>query len=313
MVWPFGDPGVLLVAAVLDLAFGDPPNRIHSVAWMGRLIQSLRRLAPTTGRVGPFLAGILILTVGLTLSGSIGLLVVWLRGIWPVPGFAMEVLIMKTMFSARDLLCAATLVQRSLVAGHLDDARRLVAWHLVSRDTSALNESSVAAATIESVAENLSDSVVAPWLFYLLGGLPAVMAFRYANTADAMLGYRDPEREWLGKAAARFDDLLNLIPARVTAVLLLLTAPVVGGTIRGGFRIWWRDARLTASPNAGQPMAVAAGALGVELEKIDHYRLGAGLRLPVASDIARVVQLARVVVGVMLLSLMALLGGRAWA
>jgi adenosylcobinamide-phosphate synthase len=313
MVWPFSDPGVLLVAAVLDLAFGDPPNRIHPVAWMGRLIQSLRRLAPTTGRVGPFLAGILILTVGLTLTGSIGLLVVWLRGSWPVAGLAMEVLIMKAMFSARDLLRAATLVQRSLVAGHLDDARRLVSWHLVSRDTSTLNESGVVAATIESVAENLSDSVVAPWLFYLLGGLPAVMAFRFANTADAMLGYRDPEREWLGKAPARFDDLLSIIPARVTAVLLLLTAPIVGGTIRGGLRIWWRDARLTASPNAGQPMAVAAGALGVELEKIDHYRLGAGLRLPVTSDIARVVRLARVVVGVMLLSLVALLGGRAWA
>jgi len=313
MVWPFGDPGVLLVAAVLDLTFGDPPNRIHPVAWMGRLIQSLRRLAPTTGQVGPFLAGILILTVGLTLTGSIGLLVVWLRGSWPVAGLAMEVLIMKAMFSARDLLRAATLVQRSLVAGHLDDARRLVSWHLVSRDTSTLNESGVVAATIESVAENLSDSVVAPWLFYLLGGLPAVMAFRFANTADAMLGYRDPEREWLGKAPARFDDLLNLIPARVTAVLLLLAAPVEGGTIRGGLHIWWRDAKLTASPNAGQPMAVAAGALGIELEKIDHYRLGAGLRLPVTSDIARVVRLARVVVGVMLLSLVALLGGRAWA
>ncbi|WP_218575162.1 adenosylcobinamide-phosphate synthase CbiB [Limnoglobus roseus] len=295
--WPFGDPTVLLAALALDLVLGDPPNRWHPVAAMGKLIQLLWRIAPTRGRVQPFLAGLAVVVFGMVLCVGVGVGISFLRQSWPVVGIAAEVLLLKTTFSVRGLCSAGRQVRSRLKDGDLEAARRLLAWHLVSRDTHALNESQVAAATIESIAENASDSIVAPWLFFLLAGLPGAAAYRFANTADAMLGYRDAAREWLGKCPARFDDLLNLIPARVTACLLIAATPLAGGSIRQGFRIWRRDARLTVSPNAGHPMAAAAGSLGIELEKVGHYRLGKGLHLPAAADVGRAIRLVGIVVG----------------
>ena len=147
------------------------------------------------------------------------------------------------------------------------------------------------------MAENASDSVVAPLLYYALAGLPGALAYRFVNTADALVGYRDQRHEWLGWPAARLDDLLNLVPARLTAVLMMLAAPLVGGSPARGWGIWWRDARLTASPNAGHPMSVAAGVLGVELEKAGHYRLGSGLAVATPRDISRAVRLLYATVG----------------
>jgi adenosylcobinamide-phosphate synthase len=184
----------------------------------------------------------------------------------------------------------------------------LLGWHLVSRDTVGLDEARVAAATVESLAENASDGVVAPWCFYLLGGLPAALAYRFVNTADAMLGYRDAEREWLGKVPARLDDLLNLLPARLTAALILLAAPLFRQRWATALRVWWRDARKTASPNAGQPMAAAAGALGVELEKVGCYRLGSGLRLATVADVTRAVRLLYTVASLALVLVAGLAG-----
>jgi adenosylcobinamide-phosphate synthase len=211
-------------------------------------------------------------------------------------------------FSLRGLSNASSEVRRALEAGDLSEARRLLAWHLVSRDTARLDEPRLAAAVVESVAENASDSLIAPWLFYLLGGLPAALAYRFANTADAMLGYRDAEREWLGKIPARLDDVLNWLPARLTAVLLILAAPWAGGRPLRGLLVWWRDSSKTASPNAGHPMAAAAGVLGIELEKIGCYRLGAGQRLPSAADIGRAIRLLYAVMGMAL----ALAVGTTW-
>jgi adenosylcobinamide-phosphate synthase len=133
--------------------------------------------------------------------------------------------------------------------------------------------------------------VVAPWLFYALGGLPAALAYRFINTADAMLGYRDPIHAWLGKVPARLDDVVNLLPARLTAVFIALAASFLGAHARQAWAVWRRDACLTASPNAGHPMSAMAGALGVELEKVGQYRLGAGQALPAAADIARAIRL----------------------
>ena len=169
-------------------------------------------------------------------------------------------------------------------------ARRLLGYHLVSRDTGDLDEAGVAAAAIESVAENLSDGVIAPALAYALGGLPAAMAYRAANTLDALWGYRDEEFEQLGKAAARLDDALNLLPARVSALAIVAAAAALRRPdvdAWRAFEVWRADRGRTASPNAGHPMAAMAGALGVRLEKRGDYVLGDGLRPPVAADIER--------------------------
>jgi adenosylcobinamide-phosphate synthase len=224
-------------------------------------------------------------------------------------GLLSEAYILKTAIGLRGLSLAGEEVQRALEAGDLPEARRLLSWHLVSRDTSQLSAAQVAGATVESVAENASDGVLAPLFYYALGGLPAALAYRYSNTGDAMLGYHDAEREWLGKSPARWDDLLNLIPARLTALLLIALSPLVGADRARALAIWRRDARTTASPNAGHPMSAMAGALGVALEKVGHYHLGAGQAAPTTGDIRRSVRLVKLaaVAGAGLLALVTML------
>jgi adenosylcobinamide-phosphate synthase len=202
-------------------------------------------------------------------------------------------------FSWRGLSAAAREIRSALEADDLPEARRLLSWHLVSRDTTGLNPSQVAAATIESVAENTSDGIIAPLLYYTLAGLPGALAYRFLNTSDAMLGYRDATYEWLGKVPARSDDLANLAPARITAGLIILAVALSGEDAKGAWQVWRRDAGKTASPNAGHPMSAMAGALDVELEKVGHYRLGAGGRAPSAEDIRRSVRLLHVVPGLL--------------
>ena len=278
----------IFLALLIDLALGDPPNRFHPTAWMGNLIAFLNRRRPRNHPAAEFLYGGLLMVVGLTLVGGIGLGLAWLFERLPLPlNWLLTALLLKTTFSLRGLDRAAGEVQFALESENLPEARRLLSWHLVSRDTSQLDAGQVAAAAIESVAENASDSLVAPLFFYALGGLPLALAYRFANTADSMLGYRDPEREWLGKIPARLDDLLNFLPARLTGLLLVCAAAISGASARNAWKIAWRDARLPESPNAGVPMSAMAGALSVELEKIGHYRLGAGLNPPQVSDLRR--------------------------
>ncbi len=279
---------VLLAALLLDLLVGDPPNRWHPVAWMGSLITRLRLRAPEHGK---FIYGGFI-----TISGSA---FVWLLATaavkicWLLPAplnWMAQAVLLKTTFSIRGLDHAAREVENALRRGDLPESRRLLSWHLVSRDTSQLTESQVAAAAIESVAENTSDGIIAPLFWYTIAGLPAALTYRYTQTGDSILGYRDTEREWLGKIPARTDDLLNLIPARLTALLFVALRPPA-------WHIWRRDAMLTASPNAGHPMSAMAGALDVELEKVGHYRLNSGARPASAADLRTSRQLLLAAVG----------------
>lgn len=288
---------VILLALLIDLLIGDPPNRLHPVAWMGSAIGWARRHAPKTGERAQFLYGVGAAGGGALVVAGGGWLLA--RGLRRLPWWLclpVEALLLKTTLALRGLSRAAQAVYEPLVRNDLPEARQQLSWHLVSRDTSELSATQVAAATIESVAENASDGVVAPLFFYVVGGLPAALAYRYVNTADAMLGYRDPEREWLGKASARLDDALNLLSARLTAWLLIAASVFTGNSPRRAWTIWRRDARQTASPNAGHPMSAMAGALGVALEKVDHYNLGAGQRPPAARDIMRSVRLMQVAV-----------------
>jgi adenosylcobinamide-phosphate synthase len=276
------------LALIFDILLGDPPNRFHPTAWMGNLIRFLLRFRPHGNSFLEFLYGIFILVIGISLTVAVGLGIQFIASLLPIwAGILLQALFLKLTISLRGLDRAAKEVQTALQNNDLPEARRLLSWHLVSRDTSLLSESQVSAAAIESVAENASDGIVAPLFFYVLGGLPAAFAYRFINTADSMVGYRDEAREWLGKFPARFDDLLNFIPARFTGLLLVLSAPLCGLNLQGAWQIMWRDSNQTASPNAGIPMSAMAGALDVELEKVDHYRLGKGLRKPELSDLIR--------------------------
>jgi adenosylcobinamide-phosphate synthase len=279
---------ILFLALTFDLLLGDPPNRFHPTAWMGNLIRFLLRFRPYGNSTSEFLYGIFILFLGISLSVGAGFGVLYLASFLPLwAEILLQGIFLKLTLSLRGLNRAAKEVQTALESQDLPEARRLLSWHLVSRDTSQLNEAQVSAAAIESVAENASDGIIAPLFFYAVGGLPAAFAYRFVNTADSMLGYRDVEREWLGKFPARFDDLLNFIPARLTGLFIMISAPFCSASFQGAWKIMRRDAGQTASPNAGIPMSAMAGALNVELEKIDHYKLGKGLHKPIPTDIAQ--------------------------
>jgi len=276
---------ILAGALALDLLVGEPPAAIHPVVWMGRLQSALRRWAPS--RPAPaFLWGAVMALAGPVISGGAALAV--LGHTSGLVRWLIAVYLLKSALSARELAAAAWRVGRRLGAGDVDGARRGLR-NLVSRDPAGLTPSLIAAAAIESVAENASDSIAAPILFYAVGGVPAAIAYRAINTLDAMVGYRG-ELEWLGKAAARLDDAANVVPARATALLLALSAPLGRGSVRRALGTWTRDRGLTESPNAGHPMAAMAGALGVALEKRGAYCLGAELREPDAADVGRAVR-----------------------
>ncbi len=285
---------VVAFALGLDLLFGDPPNRFHPVAWMGNGIAVGQHYAPKQGNGAQFVYGLLLSSSGVTVVATVGwLLVLACRRVPWWLAVIIEAVICKVTVALRGLSHAAEAVYQPLAADDLPTARQQLHWHLVSRDTATLTEGQIAAATIESVAENASDGVIAPLLYYVLFGVRGALVYRFLNTADAMLGYRDVQREWLGKAAARLDDAANLLPARLTALLILGAGWLTGDNGENAWRVWRRDARSTASPNAGHPMSAMAGALGVALEKVDHYTLGAGQRPPTAQDIRYSVTLLR--------------------
>lgn len=277
---------VLGAALVVDLVWGEPPAALHPVVWMGRLQRRLRRLAPRAPAPA-FLHGLGMAVAGPALFGLGSWAVLHLVSPWPLVQGVLEVYLLKSAFAVRALAEAGLAVFHALRKEDVPGAR-LALRSLVSRDTSGLEPPLLAAAAVESVAENTSDSVVAPLLFYAVAGVPGALAYRAANTLDAMIGYRG-ELEWLGKAAARLDDVLNLVPARLSAALLVLACALCGASPARAVRSWWRDGSATESPNAGRPMAAVAGGLGVELEKVGHYRLGAGGRQPGAEDIRRAV------------------------
>ncbi len=284
---------VLLLALALDLLLGDPPNRWHPVAWTGRLLAWGRNHCPAAGPPrlvaygGGFVAGTVLLVVVVVTAGS------WLAPRLGWAGMLVEAALLKCAFSLRGLVTGACEVRRRLEAEDLVGARERVGRDLVSRSTEALSAPLVASATVESVAENLTDSVLAPLFFFLIAGLPGAWAYRVVNTADAMWGYREGPLEYLGKAAARLDDVMNWIPARLAAVAVVLGALVAGHSARGAWRGMWREHGRTGSPNAGWTMAAMAGALGVRLEKPGAYRLGSGA-LPSVRAIGEAV---RVMVG----------------
>ena len=280
----------ILVALALDLAIGDPRGGLHPVAWIGALLEAGRRRAP--GRLGwPLVAyggALVALAAALTLGAlwAVAALAAPWRASWPLAGLLLDGWLLKCALSLRGLVAAFDRVDRRLGAGDLAGARAELATHLVSRPTGELDAGHVASAAVESLAENVTDSLVAPLCFYAVAGLPGAWAYRVVNTADAMIGYRRGALEYLGKVAARADDVASWVPARLAAAALVVGAGLAGADAGGAWRARRRDGARTASPNAGQTMAAMAGALGVRLVKPGEYALGEG-PLPDRDALAR--------------------------
>ena len=280
---------VLLLALLLDLMLGEPPNRLHPTVWIGNTVALAERIAPGPESPPPlqlaFGAGMALLIPAAwgaaAWAVSFGLL-----QLHPLAYVIVVAVLLKTTFSVRMLHRVAAGIGRILTAGDIAEARRQMSA-LVSRDTSQLTTGQMAAGAIESVAENITDSIVGPLLAFALFGLPGAVAYRAINTLDSMVGYHG-RYEYLGKASARLDDLVNVIPARLAALLLWLSTAALPSMAGGrAWRIMFAHRGRTESPNAGWTMAAMAGGLGVTLEKVGHYRLGDPAPEPEAQHIGR--------------------------
>ncbi len=291
--------GVALAALAIEAGAGYPEplfRRIgHPVTWIGALIVALdRRLNRErdsfTLRRAKGVAALLIVAV---LPMTVGIAIERLFGALPFPSF-LTALLASSLLAQRSLYDHVAAVARGL-SGGLDEGRREVA-KIVGRDVASLDEAGVARAAIESLAENFSDGVVAPALFLALFGLPGALVYKAVNTADSMIGHKSDRYLAFGWAAARCDDLFNLVPARLAAGLIVAAAAAIPGASAMGARAVARaDAKRHASPNAGWPEAAMAGALGLALGGPRAYRgatidgavLGQGRREATAPDIFR--------------------------
>ena len=267
---PLTQPGIILGAVALDLMLGDPRRLPHPVIGIGRFItwaeKFLRRAVPDE-RLGGII--LLIATVGVT-TGSAWLV---LRGAYllhPLAGYITMLLLSWTCLAARSLYDESKLVADALAAGDLTGARQFLS-RIVGRDTDQLNEPEIWRALVETVAENTSDGVIAPLLCLMIGGPLLGLAYKAVNTLDSMVGYKNEKYLRFGWASARFDDLANWLPARITGLLMVLVAPLVRSSLPDAWRIMRRDGRNHASPNSGIPEAAAAGALGVRLGGTNLY------------------------------------------
>ena len=289
---------VLLLALVLDRILNEPPAWVHPVVWLGKLIDLL--IPASSGiavnnrdRLDQLRQGAFICFVTVAIAFVCGWIVDSAIRRFPRPlALLVGAVALKPAFAVQNLVEASLAVETRLKASDLAGARSSLTA-LVSRDVNRLDHPLVAAGAIESLAENLNDSFVAPAGFYLLFGLPGAFAYRAVNTLDSMIGYRG-RYEYLGKASARADDLANFVPSRLSAGLVATAAALSRMDWKRSLMVALRDHRLTASPNAGWPMSAMAGALNVQLEKPNAYRLGGEFRKPKPADISRAASVTRV-------------------
>ena len=265
---------VLLPTVALDLLLGDPHWMPHPVRWMGRTISGLetllRRLFPKTPG-GERWAGVVLALALPTLFGGGSALILWGLGqVSPWLSWVVQLWFSYQLLAARSLQKESMAVYSPLKAHDLEGARRAVS-RIVGRDTQALDETGVAKAAVETVAENTSDGVIAPLLFMACGGALAGFFYKAVNTMDSMVGYQNEKYLFFGRAAARLDDVLNYIPARLAAVLMTAACYLTGLDGSNAWRIYKRDRLNHASPNSAQTEAVMAGALGVELAGDAYY------------------------------------------
>ena len=297
------------IGFALDLALGDPPNWPHPVRLVGKQIEFEEGLvrtyllpeaekadeawpldrAQTERLAGAALAADVALVAPLATWGLLRLA----RRVHPALEVAAESALCYQLLATRSLRDASMAVHDALEAGDVEGARAEVAM-IVGRDTDNLDEAGIARAAVETVAENASDGVVAPLFYQAFGGAPAMMMYKAVNTLDSMVGYRNERYLNLGRAGARLDDAFNLIPSRLTGVLMCAAAPLAGLDAAGAWRVFKRDRRNHLSPNSAQSEAACAGALGVQLGGANYYG-GKLVEKPTIGDDTRPVEAGDIV------------------
>lgn len=276
----------------LDLIFGDPDWLPHPVVWMGKCITRLeKRLRATFSKTekgerqaGAVLAAVLPLGT-FFLAGGICLLA---AKIHPMLGLAVQSFWCGQALAAKGLADESRAVYRQLEASDLPAARKAVG-RIVGRDTQMLTAEGVSKAAVETVAENFSDGVAAPLFYMLIGGAPLALAYKAINTMDSMIGYKNEQYLYFGRAAAKLDDAANWLPSRLAALCFIAVSWVSGGSVTGAWKIWRRDRRCHASPNSAQTESACAGALGVQLAGPTNY-FGQRYEKPYIGDALRPIE-----------------------
>ena len=282
----------LLLGFFIDLLLGDPHGIPHPVVWIGKLISAVeklvRRIFPKTVRGENLAGGVLWIVVEGISTAVPALLLHAAYRLHPTAGLVLESIMCWQILATKALRDESMKVYAALKEGVPEDYRRAVSM-IVGRDTAELDDKAVARAAVETVAENASDGVIAPMLFLALGGAPLGFFYKAANTMDSMLGYVEMPYKNIGLVPAKMDDVLNYIPARLSALLMLAAGALLRLDVKNGWRIWRRDRRNHASPNSAQTESVCAGLLGVRLAG-DAYYHGVLHKKPYIGDALREIE-----------------------
>ncbi len=282
----------MIIGFFLDLCFGDPRWLPHPVRAMGWLISQLeaflRKKFPKTPQ-GERLAGICLTAGVLLVTGTCAYGILWAAGlIHPILSLAAECIMCYQMLAARGLRDESMKVWKALKETDVEGARTAVSM-IVGRDTAVLSETGIIKAAVETVAENTSDGVIAPLFYMAFGGGPWAFLYKAVNTMDSMVGYKNETYLHFGRTAARLDDLLNLIPSRLSALLMIAASFLLRLDVKGAVRIYRRDRRNHKSPNSAQTEAVCAGALQVQLAG-DAWYFGTLYKKPTIGDDIRPIE-----------------------
>ena len=274
MSWGVGHLLALLIGFCLDLLLGDPHWAPHPVRAIGALIagleKGLRRLFPKSP-AGELTGGVVLVVLTLAIPTGLTVLLLWAcRLVSPWLALAVESLLSYQLLATKSLAAESRKVYDALKTGDLDKARYAVSM-IVGRDTASLDEAGVARAAVETVAENASDGVIAPLIFLAIGGAPLGMFYKAANTMDSMAGYKNDKYLYFGRAAAKFDDILNFFPARIAGVLMCLGSTAAGYDGKNAWRVFKRDRKNHKSPNSAHTEAACAGALQLRLAGPNFY------------------------------------------
>ena len=266
---------IFVLAFVIDAVFGEFPDRIHPTVWIGKVIAYFKaKFKNENPRIEKVNGVILCLLAILVVAVPVYVLLFGIKYFFGwVPYIVASAILFKTTFAANCMRRYTIPIAEALKNGDLDKAKKGL-YYIVRRDPANLSEQQIASAAVESIAESTTDGITSPFFFFALFGVPGAFAFRVVNTLDSMVGYKDEEHRNIGWFSASLDSIANYVPARVTAVLMVVAAALLGENWRESWRILQRDKTKTNSLNAGWTMSAMAGALGVQLEKAGHYALG---------------------------------------
>lgn len=273
----------LTIGMVLDLIIGDPYNPFHPVRIIGgfglKVEKFFRKILKNNLKIAGLLTWLIILIATFSVTRII---VVSCYNVNNILGTLVEGILLYFCISSKGLRVEGMKVLDSLMSGDLNKARKQLSY-IVGRDTENLEEAGVTRAVIETVAENMSDGVIAPIFFAVIGGAPFAMAYKAINTCDSMFGYKNDKYIDFGFVSAKMDDVANYIPARLTAYLIIIASMITGFDYKGSYMIYKRDRYNHTSPNSAHPEAAVAGALGIQLGG-DNYYFGKLVEKPTIGD-----------------------------